>query len=257
LAQSESLTGQTFARYWMHNGLMKTGTEKMSKSKGNEIVVSEVLKRHSPETLRFLLLSTHYRSPIEYGEERLDELEKSLAGFHRFFELYERTSGDSFYAVEVPWSRSQEFDLTWADGPDWDEVVRLRQRFLDCMDDDFNTGGAVGVLHELLTALNRFAEKKQLEGAGKAAQPAMNIFRKCVIILKELSQILGLFREPTASGVAGNDELVNGLMQLLIDLRNEARKAKNFALADQIRKRLGDLGVTLEDGTGGTRWRVG
>src|SRR5262249_26648738 len=191
----------------------------------------EVLKRHSPETLRFLLLSTHYRSPIEYSEERLEELKKSLAGFHRFFELYERTSGERFYAVEVPWNQSRAFDGTWGGGPDWDEVVRLRRRFLDCMDDDFNTGGAVGVLHELLTALNRFAEKKQLEGVGKAAQPAMNIFRKCVIVLRELSQVLGLFREPPPSSVTGNDQLVNGLMQLLIDLRAEARKAKNFALA--------------------------
>ena len=257
LAQSESLTGLPFARYWMHNGLMKTGTEKMSKSKGNEIVVSEVLKRHSPETLRFLLLSTHYRSPIEYSEGRLDELKKSLAGFHRFFELYERTSGDSFYAVEVPWSRCEEFDPSWAVGPDWDDVLRLRRRFLDCMDDDFNTGGAVGVLHELLTALNRFAEKKQLERVGAGAQPAMTIFRKCVIILKELSQILGLFREPPPSAAAGNNQLVSGLMQLLIDLRAEARKAKDFALADQIRQRLGQLGVTLEDRPGGTGWRVG
>jgi len=125
------------------------------------------------------------------------------------------------------------------------------------MDDDFNTGGAVGVLHELLTALNRFTEKKQLEGIGKASQLAMSIFRKCVIILKELSRVLGLFREPPPSAVAGNDQLVNGLMQILIDLRADARKAKNFALADQIRQRLGQLGVTLEDRPGGTGWRVG
>ena len=93
LAQSESFNGQPFVKYWMHNGLMKTGNDKMSKSKGNEIVVGEVLKRHDPETLRFLLLSTHYRSPIEYSEDRLRELRRAIESFYRFFERFERIAG--------------------------------------------------------------------------------------------------------------------------------------------------------------------
>jgi cysteinyl-tRNA synthetase len=199
LAQSESLTDQPFARYWMHNGLMKTGDQKMSKSAGNEIVVSEVLKKHAPETLRFLLLSTHYRSPIEYSEKRLVELGNALQAFERFFERYQDIRGHSFQEIEVPW-RHDDFDPTWAVGQDWDEVMAIRQRFLDCMDDDFNTGGAVGTLFELVNLLNRFVEKKQLQGAGRGT-PVTNIFGKCTVVLRELTLILGLFIEKRRSRV--------------------------------------------------------
>src|SRR5438128_4684506 len=105
LAQSESYNGATFVRYWMHNGLMKTGTEKMSKSKGNEIVVAELLKRHEPETLRFFLLSTHYRRPIDYSEERLEEVRRGLDGFYRFFERCQRIGKTSFYDLPSPSGR--------------------------------------------------------------------------------------------------------------------------------------------------------
>ncbi len=269
LAQSESYTDKPFARYWMHNGLMKIRSqkskikggegeeaelEKMSKSLGNEIIVREVFKKHDPETLRFLLLSSHYRSPIEYSEERLAELKRSLDSFARFFERYQRITGSSFHELAAP-ARLAAFESSGTHTEFLTEVGRLRQAFLDCMDDDFNTGGAVGVLNELLTTLNRFADARQLEG-GNPDPTAIADFKRGAGVLRELSQILGMFREaPTASG--GNDQLVGGLMQLLIDLRAEARKAKNFALGDQIRKRLGELGVTLEDRPGGTGWRLG
>jgi cysteinyl-tRNA synthetase len=124
------------------------------------------------------------------------------------------------------------------------------------MDDDFNTGGAVGALYELLTALNRFADRENLEG-GSPNAAASTDFRRGALVLRELSQILGLFAEAPAKESGGDSQLTNGLMQLLIDLRAEARKSKNFAMADQIRKRLGELGVTIEDRPGGTGWRVG
>jgi cysteinyl-tRNA synthetase len=268
LAQSESYTGQTFVRYWMHNGLMKIRSqsrkikdtpddrklEKMSKSLGNEIVVSEVFKRHNPETLRMLLLSTHYRSPIEYSEERLQELRRSLDSFYRFFERYTRITGQDFYQLAAP-ERYAAFDVGVSPSAFLAEVAQLREQFLEAMADDFNSGGAVGALYELLTALNRFADLRQLEGG--PAPDALAEFQRGVGVLRELSQILGLFREPQQAATAGDDKLVGGLMQLLLDLRQEARKSKNFAMADQIRKRLGDLGVTLEDRPGGTGWRVG
>jgi cysteinyl-tRNA synthetase len=257
LAQSESYTGQSFANYWMHNGLLKMGTAKMAGSVGNVVNVVDLLKQHHPETVRFLLLGTHYRSPIEYSEDRLLEVKKSLEGFYRFFERFERISGASFYKLEVPWSRADGINPNWTGGPDWDEIVRLRAAFLACMDDDFNTGGAIGVLYEMLTSLNRYADAKQLEGAGAAAKPAVDIFRKSTVILRELGQLLGLFHEEVAASKGGDDKLVGGLIQLLIDLRAEGRKAKNFALADQIRQRLAQVGVTLEDRPGGTGWRIG
>jgi cysteinyl-tRNA synthetase len=259
LAQSESYSGQVFARYWMHNGLLKMGHSKMAGSVGNVVNIADLLRKHPAQTVRFLLLSTHYRSPIEFeeGDKRLAEMQRGLDGFYRFFERYQRITGQDFLALGVPWTLRKQFDADWANGPDWNEFVLLRQKFFDCMDDDFNTAGGIGVLYELLTALNRFAEKKQLEGAGQGQESARGIFQKGVIILRELSQILGLFWETPSREKAGSDQLVDGLMQLLLDLRAEARKAKNFALADQIRKRLTDLGVTLEDRPGGTGWRVG
>jgi cysteinyl-tRNA synthetase len=253
LAQSESLTGKTFTRFWMHNGLMKTGAEKMSKSKGNEIVVHEVLKKHAPETVRFLLLSTHYRSPIEYSEDRLVELAKALQAYHRFFERYQRVTGESYFDLAAPTRRAQPMSIT----SDEMAFVQLRERFLEVMDDDFNTGGAVGVLYELLNALNRHADKRGLDVATEKENPGLKAFKTGTLILKEISQILGLFSQPPAKASAGDDKLVSGLMQLLIDLRNESRKAKNFSMGDQIRDRLKQLGVTLEDRPGGTGWRVG
>jgi cysteinyl-tRNA synthetase len=255
LAQSESYTGVPFVRYWMHNGLMKTENKKMSKSEGNEIVVSTLLQRHHPETLRFFLLTTHYRRPIDYSEDRLEEVRRGLEGFYRFFERFQRITGSSFYELQAPAS-SGAFDLEGTHRPFLAEVARHRAEFLQCMEDDFNTGGAIGVLYELLTTLNRFADARQLEG-GTTNAAALSEFRRGVVVLKEVSQILGIFREPAATADTGQDKLVADLMQLLLDLRAEARKAKNFALADQIRQRLGQLGVTLEDRPGGTGWRLG
>src|SRR5262249_28382952 len=161
---SESYNGKPFARYWMHNGLMKTGDKKMSKSEGNEIVVSRLLERHQPETLRFLLLSTHYRSPIEYSENRLEEIQRSLEGLYRFFARFERITGPSFYQLQAPARRSVVQSAGPGGDPLDEEARRYRAAFLECMDDDFNTGGAIGVLYELLTALNRQVDARRLEG---------------------------------------------------------------------------------------------
>src|SRR5262249_34114534 len=160
----------------------------------------------------------------------------------------------NFYGLEAP-TRRGPFTPEGANSEFLVSVTRQREVFLECMDDDFNTGGAVGQLYELLTTLNRFADSRGLEG-GKADAADLASFRQGVVALRELSQIVGIFREPPAKPGGGNNELVGGLIQLLIDLRAEARKAKNFALGDQIRKRLGELGVALEDRPGGTGWRV-
>lgn len=255
LAQSESYNDVPFVRYWMHNGLMKTGNDKMSKSKGNEIVVSELLKRHEAETLRFFLLFTHYRRPIDYSEERLEEIRRSLDGFYRFFERFQRITKTSFHDLEAPTAR-RPFPAGDASAEFITEVVKHWEKFLEHMDDDFNTGGAIGSLFELLKSLNRFADTRNLE-TGTASAADLRAFQRGALALKELSQILGVFEKQAATKEAGQDDLLAGLIQLLIDLRAEARKSKNFALGDQIRKRLTDLGVTLEDRPGGTIWRVG
>ena len=203
--------------------------------------------------MRFLLLSTHYRSPIEYSDERLAEVKRSLEGFYRFFERYQRITGQTFFALSAA-AKRQAFE---GKSEFLGEVAKHRDRFLELMDDDFNTGGAVGTIYELLTTLNRFADARKLED-GKPDPAVVAEFQKGVSVLRELSQLLGLFADPPAKTAGDDDDkLVGGLMQLLIDLRAEARKSKNFAMADQIRKRLTDLGVTLEDRPGKTEWRVG
>lgn len=255
LAQSESFTNRPFARYWLHNGLLKMGAAKMAGSVGNVINVADLLQKHQPETVRFLLLNTHYRSPIEWSDDRLAETKRALDGFYRFFERYQRITGSSFYDIPVA-TRRGEFDTKGAHPEFLSEVARLRGAYLENMEDDFNTGGAVGVLYELLNSLNRFADAQKLE-ATKANEATLADFGRAAGVLRELGQVLGLFHAPAAKPASGNDQLVTGLMQLLIDLRAEARKAKNFAAADQIRKRLGELNVTLEDRPGGTGWRVG
>jgi cysteinyl-tRNA synthetase len=254
LAQSESYTGKPFVRYWMHNGLMKVGSGKMSKSQGNEIVVTELLQRHQPETLRFFLLTTHYRRPIDYSEERLEEIERGLEGFYRFFERFQRITGSGFFEGQAP-ARRGSFDLNGTEAEFLVDVGRHRSTFLENMDDDFNSGGAIGILYELLTTLNRFADSRRLEEA-KASDATLADFRRGVLVLRELSQILGVFLASPAPAKTAQNEVVNGLMQLLIDLRAEARKAKNFAVADQIRQRLSKLGISLEDRPGGTLWRL-
>ncbi len=264
LAQSESFNGVPFVNFWMHNGLMRIHSQaskikdakptdepqKMSKSLGNEIVVSKLFERGvQPETLRFFLLATHYRRPIDYSEERLEEVQRGLDGFYRFFERVERITKRSFYSLEAPTARHS------ASSHVIDEFTALRTRFLDHMDDDFNTGGAIGALYELLSGLNRFADAHQLE-ADTHSSDYMQTFKRGVLSMKEFTQVLGVFlTAPAKPKDDASGQLVNGLMQLLIDLRAEARKAKNFALGDQIRKRLGELGVTLEDRPGGTIWR--
>jgi cysteinyl-tRNA synthetase len=255
LAQSESFSNQTFARYWMHNGLLKMGTAKMAGSIGNVVNVVDLLHNHSAETVRFLLLNTHYRSPIEYSDDRLTEVRRGLDGFYRFFERFERILKKSFYDLK-PAPTRKPFESGDPSAPFIVEVVRFWEQFLEHMDDDFNTGGAIGILYELLTALNRFADQRQLEAGGGAAAD-LRAFERGALALKELSQVLGVFLTPPRAKEAGDDKIVGGLMQLLIDLRAEARKAKNFALGDQIRNRLKEIGVTLEDRPAGTIWRVG
>ncbi len=263
LAQSESWTGQPFARFWMHNGLLKMGSAKMAGSVGNVVNIADLLKRHSAETVRFLLLSTHYRSPIEYSEERLEEIAKSLKTFYRFFERFQRITGSDFYKL----SEGHLGDnFAGIDPPLKDDAKRYRNEFMKHMDDDFNTGGAVGVIFDYLKTLNRFADEKGIDSGG--LNPDVISFKFAVPHFRELTNVLGLFWQPVSSAEL-SDELVKGLMQLFLDLRGNLRtiakeaakdnplKKPLFDQTDLIRKRLGELGVTLEDRPGGTTWRVG
>jgi cysteinyl-tRNA synthetase len=258
----------------MHNGLLKMGTAKMAGSVGNVVNIADLLKRHTAETVRFLLLSTHYRSPIEYSEERLAEIAKSLEAFHRFFERYERLRGESFYSLPEQmserWPTEKDIAVAWAYPELTKKMPELWRRFHEYMEDDFNTGGAVGVLYELLGLLNKFADESGIEVPSERSMENVIAFGRGTAVLRQLSSLLGLFWQPPAKqSLGGGDVLVSGLMQLLLDLRNNLRatakeaakdnplKKALFDQTDLIRKRLAELGVTLEDRPGGTTWRVG
>ena len=250
VVQSECFSGKPFATYWLHNGLLTKDGKKISKSDPSTVILmSDLLQQYDPDTLRCLFLASHYRRPIDYGPGRLDELTRSLSAFHNLFDRFERLTGESFAALEAP--RKQPENPAPSPVPGVDEH---RTRFLEAMDDDFNTGGALGELFELVRALNRHADTQKVETS--ADPSAIVAFRSGVLVLKELSQILGLFRRSLPKRDPGLGRLTPGLLDLLVQLRTRVRQEKNFALADEIRKGLTELGVTLEDRPDGTIWKV-
>ncbi len=286
IAQSESCHGKPMAKYWMHNGLMQASDEigkvggrqtraaateddaadvesqeagKISKSKGSS-AFSELLERFQAETIRFFLLSTHYRRPIDFSEERIHQVETGLDAFYRFFKRFERVTGRGFYELKIPQARA-DGEIDAGKSKLLAEVVEHRNRFLEAMDDDFNTGGAIGDLFELVRRLNKFVDEEKLEAGAKPDVTGRDTAKvealtTGAVALGELSAALGLFREPPQAASAGDDALTGKLLDLLVRMRTDARKNKDFAMADTIRDSLAELGVVLEDRPGGTEWSV-
>lgn len=275
LAQSESATGKPFARLWMHNGLLKMGTAKMAGSVGNVVNVADALKHMSGDAIRFFILQTHYRSPIDMGEWEPDKplpngmlaAKKSHETFVRFAERVRRVTGTSFADLSLPATGGTDSRPTTT----MDQASFIR-RFSQYMDDDFNTGGAVGVLFELVTALNKLADRGRLEDPVAAGPQAKAEFREGAVLAKEFADILGLTFAalPAAAPGGGSDKLAAGLIQLIVDVRTALRaEAKKIAAKDDpvkallfdqatlIRKQLEGLGVVVEDRATGTTWRIG
>jgi cysteinyl-tRNA synthetase len=183
----------------------------------------------------------------------LEETARSMDAFYRFFKRYERIDGANYYAVSSPRNRAEgKFDP--GAGATLREVSAIRQRFLEAMDDDFNTGVGVAALFDLVRALNKYGDTEKLE-QGKPDEAKLQVLRQGTRTFRELSTTLGLFLKPVeAKSARGDDGLVGQLMQLLIEVRAGARQNKDFATADTIRKRLGEIGIALEDRPGGTEW---
>ncbi len=275
IAQSECCHDRPMVTYWAHNGLLRSdpsagkiggkaeraGSDeeaggKMSRSKGAG-GLAELIARQGGERIRFFLLRTHYRSTVLFSEPAIEEAGVGLESFYRLFKRFERITKTNFYALTAATSRGSSL-LKVGKDPALDKASECRKRFLAAMDDDFNTGGAIGELFELTKIINRYCDDAKLEEEGAGDVAAEATLELMMTTLKELSATLGLFlSEPASAGGGAGDELLGQIMQLLIDLRATARENKDFDTADAIRDGIDPLGIVLEDRAGGTEWTGG
>jgi len=260
IAQSETAHGKPFAKYWMHHGLTRFNTKKVSKSDANmadalkKMTLSRLLEEHGGELIRYFVLSTHYRRPIEFSDAEIESKRRGLSSFHRLFDRIERVCGKSPYddpttSLNV-WQQTDK-RLSESFAGDVDGFVA---RFFTAMDDDFNTAAAIASMFECATRINRFVEESGLESADGERAADRSVVYASAQTLMSLGRLHGLFIKAPEAGGAG-DELVEQLMQILIAARGEARKAKQFGIGDMIRDELAKAGVTLEDRPDGTLWR--
>lgn len=226
IAQSEAATGKKYANTWMHAGAVRVDNEKMSKSLGNFFTIREVLKKYHPEVVRYFLLSSHYRSPINYSEDNLVEARSGLERFYTALRAFASVAPAELTAIR----HSQYY-----------------QQFVAAMNDDFNTPEALAVMYGLVRELNRAAKDNPSapETLAYAAE------------LKALGGILGVLNaDPEAFLQTGDDTSLSAdVIEALIQERADAKKNRDFARADDIRDELASQGVTLEDSREGTTWR--
>ena len=220
IAQSECCTGEKFVNYWMHNGFVRVNEEKMSKSLGNFFTIRDVLKEYRAEEIRFFILSSHYRSQLNYSDQQLDLARSAL------IRLY-----------------SALLDIDSSEAP---EGTEYQQRFETAMQDDFNTADALAVLFDVARDLNRARTEQSEEAVALAG------------LLKKLANIIGLLETDPAEFLQSSvsqDGLSDEDIEQKIKQRQQAKENKNWSLADQIRDELTTNGIILEDSAEGTRWR--
>lgn len=222
IAQSEALTGEPMARYWLHNGYININNEKMSKSLGNFILVHDLIKERDPEVIRFFMLSVQYRNPINFSGELLDS---AAQGLERIQTAVTNVSERLKTSVDL--------------GESTERFHKYRDRFVEEMDDDFNTANAIAVLFELAREVNVYLQEKNTSKA--VLEDILDFFR-------EASSVLGVSFEK-------EQQVLDDDIEALIQKREEARKERNFALADEIRDNLKEKGIVLEDTPQGIRWK--
>ncbi|MEM7531882.1 MAG: cysteine--tRNA ligase [Chloroflexota bacterium] len=229
IAQSESLTGKPFANYWMHNGMMQLDGEKMSKSLGNLVTIEDFLESRNPDTLRLVIFGGHYRKPVTFTDEALDSSERSLA----------RLRG-ALRPATGRMSTGEEADTLRQ------ETENARAAFIEAMDDDLNTSSGLAAMFGLVTAIN----------TARAAGVCGPFFEASQSTLRELGGTLGLTLEAdNAEAEGGNAVAAKPFVDLLVEIRSDLRKAKQWALSDKIRDDLKELGVVIEDSRQGSTWR--
>ncbi len=235
IAQIEAATGQPFCNYWLLNNMVTVDGVKMGKSLGNAIYLKDLFRRHDPMVVRFFVLSSHYRSVTDFSEEALHAAGRGLARLTgtvaRLRDRLRDATGDQ---ADAQWeARLEEY----------------RQRFSEAMDDDFNTPRAIAALFDLSREVNAALDTG--ETVSRATLEAIDDFyRTCG------GEVLGFLTEDLAGAGQGDGELLDGLLRLLIDIRQQARQERDWARADAIRDQLAARGIVLEDGPEGTRWRL-
>jgi cysteinyl-tRNA synthetase len=227
IAQTEALTGKPFARYWMHNGYINIDNEKMSKSLGNFVLVHDIIKEQDPQVLRFFMLSVHYRHPINYNLELLQNAE---AGLDRL-----KTSYENLQHRKETSANLSEQNESWLE-----KLEELKSQFIAEMDDDFNTANGISVLFELSKQANYYLMEKNTD---------TKIIDAFIQQFDDFFSVLGL--------TVGEAELLDEEIEELIQKRIQARKDRNFQLADDIRDKLKEMNIILEDTPQGTRWKRG
>ncbi len=236
VAQSEGFMGtEPFARYWVHNGFITVNQEKMSKSLGNFFTVRDITKQYPGQVLRFYLMGTHYRSPLDFDDQKLDMSTKALERLYNSCNLIK----DS---LALPDGNEPQGDIEKFR----QNIVGAEQKFVSAMDDDFNTALAIAALFDLSKEANTFLSSYRATAAGhQVLQESLEMFSR-------LGQVLGidLLRTDTI-----DHSLVDGLMQLIINIRTQSRQNKDWTTADRIRDGLKELGIILEDTAQGVRWK--
>ena len=229
IAQTESMTGKSFARYWMHNGMLQLAGEKMSKSLGNLITIDDFLNKHSSDALRILIYSGHYRKPVVYNDETLTAAQRVLT---RLLTALRPGKGPKTTGEEVDTLR--------------EATENARANFITAMDDDFNTSTGMTAIFELVRAIN----------SARDAGVSGPFFSAAQQTLRELTGVLGLtLTEETNEGSGRGD--VKPFVDLLVNIRTELRTAKQWALADKVRNGLKEQGIVIEDTPEGPVWRFG
>lgn len=245
ILQSEAYNDATFVRYWMHNGLLLIDQEKMSKSLKNFFTIGDVLAKFSPETVRFFILNASYRQPLDYNEGSLEEAGKALERLQNTYDTM-KTASKTAAGTEDAGALTEKY----------------RKKFEERMDDDFSSREAIAVMYDLARDANKFWSEGSL--SAKGAENVLNV-------LDKFNAIFDVLRAPaqrrveTSSGaklstedieaLLGKDVLADSETEQLVRAREAARKAKDFALADRIRKRLADLGIEIQDTKEGAAWK--
>ncbi len=237
IAQSEAATSKEFVRYWMHNAFVKINKEKMSKSLGNFFTIKDILKQFNGETLRYFLLLTHYRSPIDFSFEGLNSAKEALNRYYNFIKRLE----DTEFAVK---QANEDESLK-------NDINGLLKEFEDAMDEDFNSSKAIGLVFHTIKQFNIYLDKCSNEG-GLPKKAYKDIFLDS---LDKISSVLGVFDTMSAKWFQPEDINIK-MVEDKINQRAVARKNKDFAKADAIRDELLKIGIVLEDTKETTRWKI-